>query len=251
MGSTSKLPSSAVYFASRGHANVSKSPEDLLMWHATLRHYNTTHTQRLLSDSDVETEPILSPREPGIKTYYLPLFVSCLRGKERATSVASTTGITNAEHFNVIKDGYLTPWDTLSTYQYECRVKGRLPNTRRREDPAKIYCGGTLFNDHGSFNADVYHQVSLECLDTIRSKAVYEQESNGFEYDFVLRGANHVLFRCWSTSAKWGSWKRYSHSGELSKNNDDTLSSPVIISFRHEIVVFFLILCSILVEYFA
>ena len=42
----------------------------------------------------------------------------------------STTGITNAVHFDVIEDGHLTLEDTVSTDYYECRVKWRLPNTR-------------------------------------------------------------------------------------------------------------------------
>ena len=75
--------------------------------------------------------------------------------------MASTTESTNPEYFDVIKDGHLSPGDTVSTDQYEFSVKGRLPNTRGREDPAKMYCGDTLFNDHASSNIDVYHQVSL------------------------------------------------------------------------------------------
>ena len=57
-GSISKLPSSAGYLASTRQANVSKAQEELLMWHATLGHYNIAHTQKLISASGVETEPI-------------------------------------------------------------------------------------------------------------------------------------------------------------------------------------------------
>ena len=90
-GSISKLPSSAVYLVSTAQANVSKAQEELLMWHATLGHYNIAHTQKLMSASGVETEPILCPKEPGIISCSLPLCVFCLKGKARATSVSSRT----------------------------------------------------------------------------------------------------------------------------------------------------------------
>ena len=135
------------------------------MWHATLGHYNIAHIQRLMSASGVKAKPILCLREPGIQTRSLPLCVSFLREKGRSTSVASTTGITNAEHFDIIKDGHLAPGDIVSLNQYECRVKGRLPNTRGREDPSRTYRGDTLLNNHTSSKIDVYHQVSLGAFD--------------------------------------------------------------------------------------
>ncbi len=78
---------------------------------------------------------------------------------------------------DVIKEGDLMPGDTVSTDQYECRVRGRLLNTRGKEDPLKMFCGGTLFNDHVSSKIDVFHQVSLGASDTIMSKKLYEQQA--------------------------------------------------------------------------
>ena len=83
--------------------------------------------------------------------------------------------------------------DCVSTDQYECRVKGSLPNTRGREDPQKIYCGGTLFNDHASSKIDVYHQVSLGASDTVRSKHDYEQRADEVGVKVIkYRGYNGV-----------------------------------------------------------
>ena len=84
----------------------------------------------------------------------------------------------NPDHFDVIKNGHLSPGDTLSTDHYECRVKGRLPNTRGREDAAKMYCGGNLFNDHASSKIDIFHQLSLGASDTVEKKELYEQRSD-------------------------------------------------------------------------
>ena len=42
---------------------------------------------------------------------------------------------------------------------------------------SKMYSGGMLFNDHDSSKIDVFHQVFLGASDTIRSKELYEQET--------------------------------------------------------------------------
>ena len=189
-----KPPSAAGYVGSTGRLNISMAQEELLLWHSILGHYNMYNNQKLMTAT-------------GISRYSLPLYTSCLRGKGRATFVKSTTELLNPEQFDVIKYGDLLPGDTVSIDQYECRVKGRLPNSRGREDPAKMFCGGDLFNDHASSKIDVLHQVSLNISDTIRCKTIYEQQaeevgvvikacrgdngvytSNEFRKDLVKRG---------------------------------------------------------------
>ena len=88
--------------------------------------------------------------------------------------MGSTTAQPNPDHFYVIKEGHLLPGGTVITDQYECRIKSKIPNTKGNEDPQKLYCGGTFFNDHASSKIDVFHQVSLEASDTIMSKGIYE-----------------------------------------------------------------------------
>ena len=63
----------------------------------------------------------------------------------------------SSDHTDVIKGNDLQPGDCASTDQYECRVKERLHNTRGREDPKKMYCGGTIFMDHTTSKVDVLH----------------------------------------------------------------------------------------------
>ena len=92
------------------------------------------------------------------------------------TPTYSKMSIPNPDHADVIKENDLFPGDAVSTDQYECRIRGRLPNTRGKEDPQKMYCGGTLFSDHASSKIDVFHQVSLGTSDTIRSKNEYEHQ---------------------------------------------------------------------------
>ena len=62
----------------------------------------------------------------------------------------------------------------MSTDQYKCRVKGCLPNTRGKEDPQKMYRGGTVFVDHASGVIKINHHVSLGASDTVRSKELHE-----------------------------------------------------------------------------
>ena len=193
MASIVKVPSSAGYLVSTGRKNVSKAQEELLLWHSTLDHYNIANNQKLMTSIGVDTEPLLIPKDPGIATCSLPLCVSFLRGKGRVTSVKSTTETLNPEPFDIIKNEHFTPGDTVSIDQYECRVKGLLSNTRGREDPAKKYCGGTLFNDHASSKIDVFHQISLGASDTIRSKELYEQQAEEVVVNFLAyRGDNGV-----------------------------------------------------------
>ena len=97
-----------------------------------------------------------------------------MTGKGIRTGSKTTIVKVNVEHSDVIKDGDLLPGDCVSTDQFECRVKGRLPGSRGKEDPTKIYSGGTVFVDHASSTIIIYDQVSLGASDTIRSKDLYE-----------------------------------------------------------------------------
>ena len=53
-------------------------------------------------------------------------------------------------------------------------MKGRLPHSKGKEDPERMYSGGTIFVDHASQYIDLYCQVSLGASDTIRSKELHE-----------------------------------------------------------------------------
>ncbi len=84
------------------------------------------------------------------------------------SSICSPT----VDHADIIKENHLLPGDCVITDQYEWRVKGRLPNTRGKEDPQKMYCGGTVFVDHASGVIKIHHQVSLGA--SVRRKELHE-----------------------------------------------------------------------------
>ena len=88
----------------------------------------------------------------------------------------------------------LLPGYCASTDQYEFRLKGRLKNTRVKEDPQNMYCGGTIFVDHATSKIDVMHQVSLGASDIVRNKELYEQEAMKYGVTFKsYRGDNGVF----------------------------------------------------------
>ena len=95
----------------------------------------------------------------------------------KRTGLQSMKKIANLEHTNVIKKEDLQPGECVSTDQYGCRVKGRLPYTKGKEDPHKMYCGGTLFIDHTSGYVSIFTRVYLGAADTVRSKETYDRFS--------------------------------------------------------------------------
>ena len=116
------------------------------------------------------------------------------------------------------------PGDCVNTDQFECRIKCRLPNSRGREDPHKMYCSGTVFVNHTSGVITIYYQVSLGTSDTVRSKEIYElwalqhgvtiksyRGDNGvykstlFKEDLAQRHQKNDILRRWGPWSKWSS----------------------------------------------
>ena len=97
------------------------------------------------------------------------------------------------EHIYVIEEGHLLPGNCVSTDQFECRIKGWLPSSCGKEDPHKIYSGGTLFVDHASGVIKVYHQVSVSASDKVKSKELYKMWASEFGINVkTYRGYNGV-----------------------------------------------------------
>ena len=148
--------------------NISKGQEELLLWHAIFGHYDIRNIQQVLKRGTIKV------KEVGATTCSIPMCKSCLAGKAKCIGLGSNSKTPNAEHHDVIKKDDLQPGDTVSTDQYECRIKGRLPYTKGKEDPKKMFSGGTLFVDHATGYIKVYNQVSLGGSDTVRSKELFE-----------------------------------------------------------------------------
>ena len=128
---------------------MSKAQEELLLWHSMLGHYSITNTQTMMSAKGLEEEPALNPKVPGTSTCSIPLCKSCLAGKARQIHIHDKHITSTIAHSDIIKDDDLLPGAAVSTDQYECRVKGRLPNTNGKEEPHKMLCGGTILSITG------------------------------------------------------------------------------------------------------
>ena len=150
---------------------ISKSQEELLLWHSILGHYDIVNTQGLIKHGDVVS------KQPGSATCTIPMFRSCEAGKGKKVGYKSTNHHPNPKHTNVLKEGDLQPGGRVSTDQYEYRVKKLLPYTKGKEDPHKMLGGGAIFVDHASGFVKIYNQVSLGDIDTVFSKERYEYQA--------------------------------------------------------------------------
>ena len=93
---------------------------------------------------------VVKSKDPGVLNCTLLMCGSCITGKAKPIGIKSVSKIPNHKHHNILKKEDLLPNQRINTDQYECRIKGRLPYTKDKEDPKKIYCGGNLLVDHAS-----------------------------------------------------------------------------------------------------
>ena len=154
--------------------NLSKDQEELLLWHEMLGHYEIAETQKLFVGKGIENQPAVIAKLTGVATCTVPLCRSCLRVKGKRTSLQSSIGSLNVDHNDVIKNKHFLPGYFVSIHQQEHRVKGRLPNSRGKEDPEKMHSGGTVFVGHVSGVIKIHQQVSLGASDTMRSEELHE-----------------------------------------------------------------------------
>ena len=137
--------------------------------------------KNLLVGEGIKNQPLLTSKFPGVSTCTVPLCRSCLRGKGKRTSLQSSIGLSNVDHTDVMKNEHLLHRDCVSIDQHEFRVKGRLTNSRCKEDPEKMHSGGTVFVDHSSGVIKMHHQISLGDSDTMRSKDLHETWASDHE----------------------------------------------------------------------
>ena len=143
------------------------------IWSFRYKEYTT-----LIQSHGDELEPIIVPKILSAVRCRIPICGSFLRYKGRRTPLNSVKHPPTAEHSDVLKKDDLKPGDNISTDQYACRVKARLHCTKGKEDPSKMFCGGSLFVGHATSMVKVYNQVSLGTSDTIRAKQMYEAQEN-------------------------------------------------------------------------
>ena len=86
----------------------------------------------------------------------------CLRGKGGRTPMKVNEKVPVIENNNIIKKDDMESGSCASTDQFERRKTGKIPHTRGKESPEKIFCGGTIFVDHALSKIGISHQVYLD-----------------------------------------------------------------------------------------
>ena len=89
---------------------------------------NISDTQKLIVGDAMNKYPLVLQKRLGVSTYIIPLYRSFLKDEGRRISSYSSAGSPIVEHADVIKEGGLFLGDCVGTDQFECRIKGRLPN---------------------------------------------------------------------------------------------------------------------------
>ena len=96
----------------------------------------------------------------------------------------------------MIKVNNLQPGGCARSNQFEYIVKGKLPHIGSNEDLNMMYYGGTIFVDHTSNYISVYHQVSLEDMDTVWSNELYKKEAVEYGVDVVSYTEDNGVYIC-------------------------------------------------------
>ena len=141
-----------------------------------------------------DREARIITRISGTASCSIPLCILCIRGKGAKSSlkIIKTTEI--SDYTSIIRCRNSLPGDCLSTDQFKCR-KGRLPNTKSREDTQNIYWGGIVFVDNSSSRISIYNQVSLGSTYTIISKNIYELEASKVGVKVATHRGDNGLYK--------------------------------------------------------
>ena len=210
----------------------------MLLLHSIFGHFDIRNIQQILNSGGIKL------KDPGAATCNIPLCKSCIAGKGKCVGLKSTSKTPNPEHHDVIKKDDLVPGDRVSTDQYECRIKGRLPYSKGKEDLKKMYCGGSLFVDHATGHIKIYNQVTLGASDTILSKEIYELQAwemgvkvkkyhgdndifkpKAFKDDLDKMHQEISYSGVGAHGQKWCGGKGHTNSSSFSKNHDAASSS--------------------------
>ena len=152
--------------------NLTEARKELLRLHWKCGHIGFQNIQLLLREGVLET------KVKRVASAQPPLCAACqLARMHRRGAGIKAESFLKGKHPMMLKSGDLIPGSTVSIDQYESPVRGRLPNTRGMESMNSRYVGGTIFADHASGYLGAYHQTSLNAIQTIRSKHLFEREA--------------------------------------------------------------------------
>ena len=103
----------------------------------------------------------------------------------------------------------------MGTDQYISSLKGRIPNTKGKENDQEKYSGGTIYVDNGSGYIHVENQVFLNATEIISGKHRFERLLDTYGVDIKQFRGDKGIFN----SA--------AYKNELSKNKQTIVFSGV------------------------
>ena len=152
--------------------NLSPQQKTWLRWHTKLGHLSFSHVQKLAVGAFLDKHAL------GLSQLRMtdhPQCEACKYGKQTRKPDGSNTHTRKIQSVGKLKEGKLTPGETIFVDQLESRVRGRLLHTAGREQDSDKFCGSTVFCDAASGFIHVEHQVTLNASDTINAKTAFER----------------------------------------------------------------------------
>lgn len=161
--------------------NLSPAEKELLRWHYRLGHLDFKKIQFLMRTGVLaSSESARRLQSAASKLSKRPLCAGCQYGKQRRLPSPGTKRTVVRDREGALKHDNLFPGQRVSVDHFVCSTRGRLPNTRGKEDEKLQYTGGAIFVDHASGYVFVNHQVHLNTHETLQSKAAFEQQCRDY-----------------------------------------------------------------------
>ena len=152
--------------------NLSPSQKELLRWHFRLGHIGFNHVRWLIRSG------FLSCSNPkAVANCEAVKCACCEYGTASKRSHGSTVTRQRKEKEMELKKEDLLPGQRVSVDHYQSTQPGRLYSSRGGVGPKSRFVGGAVFVDHASGLIKVMHQVSLDAVETIKSKLFFEKEA--------------------------------------------------------------------------
>lgn len=161
----------AIDMTAKQNSNISKHQKLLLQWHYKLGHIGFKHLRWLISSG------VLPVRQKELVAQCDDVkCAACECGKAvKRTSKQTIQKRVPDKEMNLKKED-LFPGQRVSVDHYESPA-GRLYSSRGKSQGGDMFNGGMIFVDHATGYVDCRHQVSLNAIDTIKSKISFEREA--------------------------------------------------------------------------
>jgi hypothetical protein len=171
--------------------NLSYSQKVILAWHQKLNHIGFGHVKWLASKGYIGNKTRLAFSK--LEQFELPKCATCQFGKQErkstperqskkaqvadilAEGTITLSGSTTYKPAGILRQGAEKPGSRVAMDQYVHTTPGRGPSIKGITPSSMKYVGGTLFVDCHTGYIKCVHQTSLNALETLMAKQIYER----------------------------------------------------------------------------